>query len=124
MSVRGREAPTTPPSRFASSSTRARFSFFWIPRPADTTTSAEAMSMSLTSGRSIRRNLGRAFAPSIVMGTRATAPAPGGGEGRREVVALGRVGEEEDAGRGRGEHGRKGLGVAAARVGLEGGVVP
>src|SRR2546430_11534267 len=36
MSVSGRDAPTTPPRAFANSSMRGRFSFFWIPRPADT----------------------------------------------------------------------------------------
>src|SRR5437899_2601523 len=40
MSVRGLDAPTTPPIAFANSSMRTRFSFFWIPRPAETMMSA------------------------------------------------------------------------------------
>ena len=46
MSVSGRDAPTTPPMARANSSTSARFFFSLIPRPALTTMSAEAMSMS------------------------------------------------------------------------------
>src|SRR5438093_680339 len=58
-SVRGREAPTTPPIAFANSSTKARFSFFWIPRPAETMMSAVDRSMSWTCGRSSRTNVSR-----------------------------------------------------------------
>src|SRR5438552_7859758 len=56
MSVSGRDAPTTPPTAFANSSMSGKFSFFWIPRPADTITSAAARSMSWTVGRSILAN--------------------------------------------------------------------
>src|SRR6266704_2546720 len=74
MSVSGRDAPTTPPTTFANSSTRGRFSFFWIPRPAETMMSAAARSMSWTVGRSIRSNRVRTFVASTATLVGMTVP--------------------------------------------------
>src|SRR6266566_4085779 len=78
MSVSGRDAPTTPPTAFANSSTRGRFSFFWIPRPADTMMSAAARSMSWTIGRSIRSNRVRILVASTATVVRVTVPPAAG----------------------------------------------
>src|SRR2546422_4068323 len=95
LPVSGREAPTTPRGAFATSSMRARFSFFWIPRPADTMMSAPAMSMSWTCGRSIDRNRVRAFDESIRTGIVVTVPPAAGPAGftepGRTVTTMGRL---------------------------------
>src|SRR2546428_287921 len=79
MSVRGREAPTTPPIVFANSSTMARFFFSLIPRPALTTMSAAEMSMSWTWGFSYRTNRAPSFDPSMETSTFVIAAGVGSG---------------------------------------------
>src|SRR6266540_1326327 len=88
MSVSGRDAPTTPPTAFANSSTRGRFSFFWMPRPADTMTSAAARSMSCTVGRSIRSNRVRIFVASTATVVGVTVPPA---EGPAAFTEPGRI---------------------------------